>query len=205
MTKYIYSRTSTTEQNVEQQSKVLLDAYPDAELVEEQATATSMDRPVLEKLIDQLVKGDSLVVYDISRLNRKTEDFLILLKKFNELNVSVVIHSMGGQPVDTSTPIGKMILTVMASVAEMNVQLDKEKQLIGIARAQAEGKYHGRKRSASTLKKYIEVLKDMDNGFSKEKAAKANGIGIATVYRLIKEIGIDLGKVEDQYKELGES
>jgi len=142
--RYIYSRTSTKEQNVVQQSQLLQSNYTDAVLHEEQASATSMSRPILDNLLNSLVAGDYLIIYDLSRLNRNTADFLSLLQKFNENDIGLIIHSMGGSAVDSKTPIGRMILTTLAAVEQMNVELMKEKQKIGIATAKAEGKYKGR-------------------------------------------------------------
>jgi len=184
--RYIYSRTSTTDQNVEAQSELLMKAYPGSILVEEQASATNMDRPRLNHLLNKLVDGDSLVVYDMSRLNRSTKDFLVLLEDFNNTGVNLVIHSLGGQSVDATSATGKMILTIMASVEEMNVQLMKEKQAAGIAAAMGAGKYKGKQQSKKTVAACEKALKLIsENKLSKGDAAKTAGIGKATLYRYI--------------------
>ena len=145
-----------------------------------------MDRAVLRELLSTIVRGDSLIIYDLSRLNRNTADFLTLIKQFEEDGINLIVHNMGGSPVDTGTPVGKMILTVLVAAEQMNVELMKEKQAIGIATAQKNGKYKGKQQSAKTVAKCKAALIDIENGLSKEKAAKANGIGIATLYRFIK-------------------
>ena len=191
MTQYIYARTSTTDQNVKQQATLLQEKYPEAILREEQASATSMDRPVLEKLLRQLVNDDTIIVYDMSRLNRNTVDFLQLIEQFDKEGISLVVHNMGGSAVDTSSPVGKMVLTVLMAAEQMSVQLMKEKQAIGIARGKAEGKYQGRKQSKKTItacKKAIDFI--TNSGLTKEDAAKASGIGSATLYRYIKQHGL---------------
>jgi len=184
---YIYSRTSTQEQNVIAQSELLMKAYPDSSLVEEQASATNMDRPILNNLLKKLVKGDTLVVYDMSRLNRSTKDFLVLLENFNTIGVNLIIHSLGGQSVDATSATGKMILTIMASVEEMNVQLMKEKQAAGIAVAMEAGKYKGKQQSKKTVAACEKALKLLSDNplLSKGDAAKAAEIGKATLYRYI--------------------
>lgn len=193
MTDFIYARTSTTEQNVVQQAKLLQEKYPDAILNEEQASATSMDRPVLEKLLLELIKGDTIIVYDMSRLNRNTIDFLRLVEIFNKDGINLIIHNMGGSAVDTRTPVGKMILTVLMATEQMSVQLMKEKQAIGIARGQAEGKYKGRKQSAKTINACQKAIRLINAGNTKEDAARASEVGIATLYRYIKMHGLSLG------------
>ena len=95
MTQYIYARTSTSDQNVEQQAELLQKAYPDSVLNLEKASATSMDRPILESLLNDLTSGDTIIVYDMSRLNRNTIDFLSLIERFDQDGINLVIHNMG--------------------------------------------------------------------------------------------------------------
>jgi len=187
MTQYIYSRTSTLEQNVKTQSELLTKSYPEAELTEEQASGTSMKRPELDSLLKKLVRGDTVIVYDMSRLNRNTQDFLALLEKFNSEGINLIIHSMGGQTIDTNSPIGKMLLTVMASIEQMNIELMKEKQSAGIANAKAMGVYKGRPKSDKTTKACEKAVELLNKGLSKEDAARAAKVGIATLYRHLKE------------------
>ncbi|PCJ25084.1 MAG: resolvase [SAR86 cluster bacterium] len=184
MTSHIYARTSTTGQNVQQQAEVLSKAYPEAIVSTEQQSATSLDRPVLNELLNGLTNGDALIVYDLSRLSRDTADFLNLLERFNNEGIGLVVHNMGGATQDTRTATGKMVLTVLASVNQMQVELMKEKQAIGIATAKSEGKYKGRKPiDRAKIEKAISFL---DKGLSKEDAAKLSNIGVATLYRALK-------------------
>ena len=71
MTQYIYARTSTSDQNVNQQAELLQNAYPNSELKVEQASATNMNRPVLDTLLSNLIGGDTIIVYDMSRIERQ--------------------------------------------------------------------------------------------------------------------------------------
>jgi putative DNA-invertase from lambdoid prophage Rac len=184
MARYIYARTSTTDQNVSQQAKLLSTAYPDAVVKTEQKSGTNLERPVLNELLANLEPCDDLIVYDLSRLCRDTSDFLSLLEQFNTKNIGLVVHNMGGTPQDTRTATGKMIMTTLAAVNQMQVELMKEKQVIGIVRAKADGKYKGRKPvDADKIKKAMEYL---DKKLSKEEAAKLAGIGVATLYRHLK-------------------
>ena len=187
MTQYIYSRTSTTEQNIKAQSNLLTKSYPEATLIEEQSSAISMRRPALDSLLDKLLLGDTVIVYDMSRLNRNTQDFLTLLEKFNSEGINLIIHSMGGQTIDTNSPIGKMLLTVMASIEQMNIELMKEKQAAGIADAKAKGVYKGRPKSEKTTKACEKAVELLNKGLSKEDAARAAKVGVATLYRFLKD------------------
>jgi len=190
MTQYIYARTSTNEQNVKQQADVLLAAYPDSTVRVEQASGTTMNRPVLETLLQELTGGDTLIIYDMSRLNRNTVDFLKLLERFQRDNIHLVIHNMGGAAVDTRSPVGKMVLTVLMSAEQMNIELMKEKQAIGIATAKVAGKYKGRRQSEYTVRACKKAIRLIDSGLCKQDAARASQIGIATLYRYINQHGL---------------
>lgn len=185
MARYIYARTSTKEQNVNQQAELLSLAYPDAVVVKEQGSATNMNRPVLEQLLDSLQPKDDLIIYDLSRLSRDTSDFLQLLEQFNQRDIGLVVHNMSGATQDTRTATGKMVLTVLASVNQMQVELMREKQAIGIETAKKAGKYKGRKPVDQS--KIDKALRYLETGLTKEEASKLAGIGVATLYRHLKD------------------
>ncbi len=186
MTQFIYARVSTKEQNLEGQIKELKSCYPEAIITEEKASGKNMDRPVLKQLLASLKADDSLIVYDMSRLNRNTKDFLDLLEDFEQRGINLIIHNMGGQMIDSASATGKMILTVMAAVETMNREIILEKQAHGITVAKEQGKFKGKQVNPKTIKKCKEALSYINNGMSKEKAAKAVEVGVATLYRYIK-------------------
>ncbi len=186
MTQFIYARVSTKEQSLKGQINELKSCYPEAVVIEEKASGKNMKRPELIKLLASLKADDSLIVYDMSRLNRNTKDFLELLEKFDQQGINLIIHNMGGQMVDSASATGKMILTVMAAVETMNREILLEKQAHGISVAKKQGKFKGKQVNPETIKKCKEALSYIENGMSKEKSAKAVGIGIATLYRYIR-------------------
>jgi len=146
-----------------------------------------MDRPVLNKLLSTINSGDTLIVYDLSRLNRNTKDFLELLDGLDSRGINLIIHNMGGQVVDSGSATGKMILTVLAAVETMNRQVTLEKQAHGIAIAVANNKFKGKQVNPETVKKCERALKLVEQGVSKEKAARAESVGVATLYRYLKK------------------
>jgi DNA invertase Pin-like site-specific DNA recombinase len=183
---YIYSRVSTVEQNVEQQSTELKKKYKYDGLFEDEFSGKSLDRPEMNRLIDVLVSGDSVVFYDISRIGRNTMDVVGFCNDMQAKGVNIIIHTLGG--VDITSPTGKMVLTTLSAIAEMQRTEMLEKQRIGIARAKEEGKYKGKQQSKVTVAKCTEALNLINKmEYSKEKAAKAAGVGVATLYRYIKE------------------
>jgi len=189
MTDYIYSRVSTKEQNIEHQTADLRSAYPEAEVVEEKASGKNVaDRPKFKELIETVTAGDKIIVRELSRLGRNTQAILELFSELESKGVAVLIKNL---QIDSTTATGKMVLTIMASVATMERDIMLERQSAGIALAKEQGKFKGRPIDPKTELKCKEALSYIknNNDMSKEKAAKAVGIGIATLYRYIKVSG----------------
>lgn len=184
---YIYARVSTQKQNLEPQVNELLKAYPNAQLVREKASGKDLQRTEFELLNDKLNQGDTVIVYDLSRLGRNTGDLINLVEDWNKRGIGLIVQNLGGSVVDTSTATGKLMFTVLAAVGQMQREIQQEKAQLGIERAVSEGKFKGKQQSQATIKACKAALEDIETGFSKEKAAKANGVGIATLYRYIKD------------------
>ncbi|TFH91144.1 recombinase family protein [Vibrio ouci] len=186
MTQFIYGRTSTTKQNVDQQAKVMMEAYPLAEVRTEKASGKDMERPVLQSLLSEMVEGDSLIVYDLSRLGRNAIGVCTLAEELKQRGITLVIKTLG---IDTSTPTGTMVLTTLAAVAQMEREMMLEKQAIGIERAKAEGKFKGKQQSEKTIAACEKAVRLMnENGLGKVDAAKAAGVSRATLYRYLNDV-----------------
>lgn len=184
MTDYIYSRVSTREQSSQSQAKELLESHPNAVVYEEKKSAKNMiDRPVFQKLLRIVKAGDNIIVRELSRIGRNTSQILELFEELQNKDVGVIIKEL---QIDSNTATGKMILTVMASVSQMERELLLERQKVGIEAAKKMGKYRGKQVNPATIKKCEEALEYVKKGMPKGKAAKAAGIGVATLYRFIK-------------------
>ncbi|TDM55488.1 recombinase family protein [Aliivibrio fischeri] len=195
-TRYIYARVSTQEQNVDQQAAHLLKTWSDAVVFKEKMTGATLDRPVLKDLEKQLKQGDSILVLSINRVGRNTEEIISFIAKMKKLGVSIHVQDLGY--LDITHSAGKVVVATLAAVAELQREEILEKQRIGIARAKqedaelvaqgkAKAKYKGKQQSAKTVKACKSAMEDIERGLSKQKAANANGIGIATLYRWIKQ------------------
>lgn len=125
--------------------------------------------------------NDTLVVTTMSRLCRRTSDLAEIQKKLEARGAGLEILDLR---LDTSTAIGRMTLTIIASVAQMERELMLERQAVGIARAKLEGKYSGRKTTATADDKAAEVKKYIERGLSVTEAAKLAGISRASAYRI---------------------
>jgi len=180
-----YARTSTAEQHagLEAQVRDLVAAGADETFAEQVSSVA--ERPKLKEAIRFVRKGDVLMVTKPDRLARSTADLLSIVRDLEGRGVGLVILSMGGQQLDTRSPTGKLMLTMLAAVAEFERGLMLERQREGIAKAKAEGAYKGRQPTARA--KAPEVLRLAAEGVTRQDIAARLGIGVASVYRILSD------------------
>ena len=99
--------------------------------------------------------------------------------------VGLIMLSMGGQRIDTRSPTGKLMITMLAAIAEFERGLLLERQREGVAKARADGKYKGRKPTARA--KAAEVIRLDAEGLQRTEIARRTGIGVASVYRVLAD------------------
>ena len=176
-----YARTSTTDQNagLEAQERDLL-AQGCERLWKEQTSALG-PRNALEEAISFARSGDSLVITKICRLARSVADLVAIIDRLEKKGVSLRILSMG---IDTATPTGRLMLNLLASISQFEREVMLERQREGVAKAKAEGKYKGRRPTAQA--KSDQNLELDRQGLSRERIATQLGIGVASVYRVLK-------------------
>lgn len=136
-----YVRVSTVEQN-EGRQLVTMDKYSVEKLFIEKVSAKDTKRPQLQAMIDFIREGDTIVIHDFSRLARSTKDLLELVELFNSKGVKLISNK---ENIDTSTPTGKLMLTMIGAINEFERANLLERQREGIALAKKQGKYKGRK------------------------------------------------------------
>jgi DNA invertase Pin-like site-specific DNA recombinase len=137
-----YARVSTSGQTVEGQVEQLK-AAGCRKVVEETASGAKTDRPRLKALMASLKAGDALVVTRLDRLARSTSDLLNLMKDLSDRRASFL--SLADRWADTTTPTGRLILTVLGGLAEFERELIKARTTEGRERAKARGVRLGRK------------------------------------------------------------
>ena len=135
-----YVRVSTEEQNTARQEIMLRELGVD-ELFVDRASAKNADRPELNRMMNIVRRGDTVIVESISRFARNTRDLLDLVERLTEKQVEFVSRK---EAIDTTTPTGKFMLTVFAAVAELEREYILQRQREGIAIAKQQGKYRGR-------------------------------------------------------------
>ncbi|QDL90842.1 recombinase family protein [Paroceanicella profunda] len=179
MAAYGYARVSTTDQDVSLQVERLKAAG--CEVVRaEQVTGTKRDgRSELETVLAFLRAGDELVVTKVDRLARSIGDLQQIVQELRQKGVTLKALD---QPIDTGTAAGKAFLDMLGVFAEFETNLRKERQMEGITKAKAEGRYKGRKPSVPV----DEVRKLKAEGKGVSEIAKALGVGRSSVYRALE-------------------
>lgn len=135
-----YVRVSTEEQNTARQEIMLRELGVD-ELFVDRASGKNADRPELNRMMNFVRRGDTVIVESISRFARNTRDLLDLVEQMTAKQVEFVSRK---EAIDTTTPTGKFMLTVFAAVAELEREYILQRQREGIAIAKQQGKYRGR-------------------------------------------------------------
>lgn len=184
--RYIYARTSTTDQNVQQQIDYLMQNHNADDVFTDQLSGKTMNRDSLNKLRETVVGGDTIIVQDLSRIGRNTVEVMTLIEELTDKGVKLVIDDLGS--IDVTSSAGKMVITTLAAVATMQREQMLEKQAIGIATAKAEGKYKGKQRTQATVDKFEKVKDYIAKGLTVEASCKAAGLGKAHFYRMKKEL-----------------
>lgn len=144
-----YARVSSSDQSTDTQVERLKAAGCQVVRTEKVSGKSREGRRELETVLEFIRPGDALVVVKLDRLGRSTRDVLNLVHELDERGAALKVLEPA---ISTDGPMGKMVLTVLGMVAEMELGFIKERQRDGIAKAKAEGKYVGRKATLNHLK-----------------------------------------------------
>ena len=136
-----YIRVSTQEQNTIRQ-EVLMESLGVDEVYIDRMSGKNTNRPELQKMMEYVRRGDTVIVESISRFARNTKDLLELVEQLTAKGVEFVSRK---EAIDTTTPTGKFMLTIFGAVAELEREYILQRQREGIAIAKEQGRYMGRK------------------------------------------------------------
>jgi len=176
-----YARVSTNGQDLVAQESELMVAGC-AKVFKEKVSGAKTDRAELAKLIRKLEPGDVLVVTRLDRLARSTRDLLNVLATVGEREAG--FRSLKDAWADTTTPHGRLMLTVLGGLAEFERELIRARTGDGRARAKTRGVKFGRP-SALTAHQRQEALQRLANGEAQADVARSFNVSQATISRLI--------------------
>ena len=137
-----YVRVSTVEQN-ESRQMVTMENYKVEKVFSEKVSAKDTNREELNKMLDFVREGDIIVIHDFSRLARSTKDLLDIVELLEDKKVNLISAK---ENIDSSTPTGKLMLTMIGAINEFERTNMLERQREGIAIAKSEGKYKGERK-----------------------------------------------------------
>jgi len=177
-----YSRVSTTDQNPDSQKDALNRAGVD-QLFIERFTGTKASRPEWDQVKKILRTGDTLVVTRLDRLGRSSKDLLEIGEWLQSKGVELEAVD---QPINTSTPEGRMFFTILAAFAQFERDLIVARTRDGLAAARARGRKGGRKSALSPMQ--IDAIRNLYEGGETTVAeiAKAFKVSRPTVYRALE-------------------
>ncbi|WP_420591394.1 recombinase family protein [Bacterioplanoides sp.] len=175
-----YARVSTFGQSLDAQIEALNGCD---KIFQEKISGSKRERPALDAALDYVRDGDVLIVTKLDRLARNTAHLLELVEVFEAKGVTLQIKNIG---IDTGTPTGRLMLTMIGAIATFEREIMLERQAEGIAKAKQDGRYKGRKPTAQAKK--TELLELIAKGISKRQAASKLGISESSVYRILTKI-----------------
>lgn len=184
MAHFGYGRVSTGQQTAENQRLELERAgyqiEPEFWFADEGVSGkvAASQRPAFKRMLGQIRKGETLVVAKLDRLGRDAIDVLQTVRQLGERGVRVVVLQLG--TTDLTSAAGKLLLSMLAAVAEMERDLLVERTQAGLARAKAEGKTLGRP-SKTTPDERAEIRRRLGAGESVSALARAYGVSRANI------------------------
>lgn len=175
-----YARVSTKDQNLDLQTNSLKEDGCER-LFEEKVNSTKKDRTELNRALDIMREGDTLVVWKLDRLGRSVKQLVSFVENLHNNGMQFKSISDG---IDTSTTAGKFFFHIMASLAEMERGLIVDRTQAGLAAARLKGRKGGRPRKM-TARKIDSAKKLLIEGVSPTDVAEDLGVSVPTLYRWI--------------------
>lgn len=173
-----YARVSTEAQNLDRQLD-MLKKYGVDYIYNEKMTGTKRNRPELEKLLDRITEGDTVVVESLSRLGRSTKDLIELTEIFQSKKVNLVSLK---EAIDTSTSTGKLLFTLMSAISQFERDVIADRTREGLRSARARGRTGGRpKTDSEAVKKAVKLYNTGE--YSLKEIHELTGVKKDTLYR----------------------
>lgn len=177
-----YARVSTTEQDATLQHDALTAAGAERIYTDQGVSGSKASRPELDKMLEHLRDGDTVLVWKLDRIARNTKNLLELVEGLTDRGISFQSVTEG---ITTTGPMGKAMLTIMGAFAELERATLIERTNAGLATARARGRNGGRPKLLDSAK--ISRAKELhaDGRMSPKEIAQAVGVSVPTLYRYL--------------------
>jgi DNA invertase Pin-like site-specific DNA recombinase len=179
-----YARVSSTDQDTATQEAKLKGAGCTIVRTEKVSARSRDRRSELEAVMAFIRPGDALVVVKLDRLGRSTRDVLNLVHELEQKGASLKVLE---PEIDTAGPMGRMVLTVLGMVAEMELGFIRDRQRAGIDVAKAKGVYKGRPPTFDRAR----IINLRKEGMGATDIARAVGCKRGNVYKALKAAGLN--------------
>ncbi|UUZ83189.1 recombinase family protein [Paenibacillus sp. P26] len=178
-----YARVSRSDQNLDRQlDELRKNGIQEDHIFTDTMTGTTMDRPEFEELQKRLRKGDVVVTESLSRLSRKTSD---LIRIIEDWQIRGIRYMSLKEAIDFSTTTGKFVLSVLASLSELERDMIRDRVLEGLAAARARGRVGGRPKTEPG--KLAKALKLYDaRSHSVREICEITGVSQSVLYRSLQ-------------------
>jgi DNA invertase Pin-like site-specific DNA recombinase len=185
-----YARVSTKAQDTDRQEQDLLAAgvRRDDLYVDHGVTGARASRVELDKAMGALHDGDTLVVTTLDRLGRSTVNMLGLADDIKAKGAGLRVLNLGGGDVDTSTPMGGMVFTVMAALGQMELEIKRERITDSVSKRRAAGKDLGGRKAQFTDRQIKNAARLIESGEPAAQVARDLGMSRATLYRRMEAL-----------------
>ena len=176
-----YARVSTSDQNLDRQ-KDALEKYGIDRLYCEKMSGTKKSRSELDRMLSEIEDGDTIVIESLSRLGRSVKNLAELMELFNERNIRLVSLK---ETIDTTSSTGRLLFTILSSLAQFERDVLAERTKEGLAAARARGSCGGRPKFDETaVKKAVALYRTKQ--YSMKEIQNLTGVSPSTIYRAIK-------------------
>lgn len=187
-----YARVSTKDQNLDSQVDALREAGCE-EVFTEVASGAKTARPILDDVLSRLRAGDVLVIWKLDRLGRSLKHLVTLTTELMEREIGLVSIK---DPLDTTTPQGRLVFNIFASLAEFERDLIRERTQAGLAAARARGRVGGRPKGLSKQAEATAMAAETlyrEGQLSVQAICDQLGISKPTLYSYLEHRGVKTG------------
>ena len=187
-----YARVSTRQQSTDrQQADILAGGVRRDDLyVDHGISGARASRPHFDRALDAIEAGDTLVITTLDRLGRSTQNMLALAEELRRRSAGLRVLNLGGGDVDTSTPMGSMLFTIMAALGQMEHEIKRERVVDSITKRREAGKDLGGRPRLITDSQIRNARRLIEGGETAAQVALDLGMSRATFYRRVRLLGL---------------
>lgn len=183
-----YARVSTENQNLNWQLEQL-EKVQCERIYQEKVTGAKSERPELERMLDSLRSGDTVIISELTRLSRSTKDLFKLVDRIEKIGAN--IKSLRESWLDTTTPQGKLMFTIFAGISQFERDLISQRTKEGLTSARARGRKGGRPaKNKSDIEKALKLYNSKD--YSLKEIHEMTGVSKTSLYRYLESYNISI-------------